>query len=67
MQGYTGNPISFGADLSIIAVTNCSGYNDQATAVTTTAPASNATFSGVTYGYYGNVMFTATVGALARN
>jgi hypothetical protein len=66
MQGYTGNPISFGADLSIIAVTSCSGYNDQAAAVTTTAPANNATFSGSTYGYYGPVTFTATGGSITQ-
>lgn len=58
MEGYTGNPIDFGADLSIVQVTNCSGYNDQAASVTTTPPSSGATFNGITYGYYGPVMFS---------
>jgi hypothetical protein len=64
MEGYTGNPIDFGADLSIIEATNCAGYNDQAAAITTTAPVSGATFSGTTYGYYGPVWFSATGGGL---
>jgi hypothetical protein len=66
MEGYTGNPINFGADLSNIAATNCSGYNDQAAVVTTTAPANNATFSGTTYGYYGPVTFSVSGGSVTQ-
>jgi hypothetical protein len=58
MEGYTGSPMHFGAAISIIEVSNCAGYNDQATAVTTTAPAPGSSFSGTTYGYYGTVMFS---------
>lgn len=45
-------------EVSNIQVSNCAGYNDRAQAVATTAPASGVSFNGVTYGYYGEVLFS---------
>jgi hypothetical protein len=43
-----------------LRVFNCSGYNDQASPVTTTAPISNTPFSGKTHNYFGPVVFYVT-------
>lgn len=40
-----------------LRVTDCVGYNDIATPVTSTAPASGLTFNGASYYYYGPVAF----------
>jgi Right handed beta helix region len=48
-----------------IEVTDCAGYNDQATVIWTVAPASSATIANYIYGYYGPVAFYVTGNANA--
>jgi hypothetical protein len=43
--------------LTNVQVSECADYNDQATLLATSPPRS--TFSGLTYGYYGPVVFYA--------
>jgi hypothetical protein len=61
-SGYGGyaSAISIASALAKVEVTNCAGYNDQATPLTSTAP--SGTFSGVTVagGYYGPTVFYVT-------
>jgi hypothetical protein len=64
--GYTANPINFGSNFEVVQVSNCTGYNDQATAVTTSPPMSGVAFSGATYGYYGSVLFSVEGGGVTQ-
>jgi len=59
--GYSGymDAISIASALSKVEVTNCAGYNDEHTVLTSTPPV--GTFSGVTVdGYYGPTVFYVT-------
>lgn len=59
MTGYTQHgPLYLSNAGTQIEITDCAGYNDQGTAVSTTAPGAG-TFSGATLGYYGPVTFYA--------
>jgi len=64
MTGYSGSPLSLTSPSPVTAVeiTDCAGYNDQGTIVSTTAPSPsgtqfNGTFSGFTTPYFGPVTF----------
>jgi hypothetical protein len=62
---FTGlaSPLHVSGLVSNVQVTDCPGYNDQATALTTSSPAAATVFNGVTYGYYGPVAFYASGGS----
>jgi hypothetical protein len=47
-----------------LEVTNCTGYNDQATLLSSSAP--SGTFSALTYNYYGPVAFYASGGSAVQ-
>lgn len=48
-----------------LRVTDCMGYNDQATPVRSTAPGNGVIFGGATYGYYGPVAFYVSGGTVS--
>ncbi|MBV9717806.1 MAG: hypothetical protein JOZ77_00685 [Candidatus Eremiobacteraeota bacterium] len=50
------------SNLSNIEVTDCAGYNDLNVELSTTGPGNNHNFNGVTYGYYGPVVFYTNSG-----
>ncbi len=65
LTGYTGSsqaPVSVTTPVSNLQITDCPGYNDQATIVSTTAPLSGTAFNGSSFGYYGPVTFCVTAG-----
>ena len=45
-----------------VQVTDCAGYNDQATTLTATPPGGGSTISGARYGYYGPIAFYVSGG-----
>ncbi|MGA8475075.1 MAG: hypothetical protein WB681_08415 [Candidatus Cybelea sp.] len=61
----TGNataPLFVSASGAQMEITDCAGYNDERSTLTTTAPGSNVVFSATTYGYYGPVAFYVSGG-----
>jgi hypothetical protein len=56
-------PVSVTTPVNNLQITDCPGYNDQATIVSTAAPPSGTAFNGAYFGYYGPVTFFATPGA----
>lgn len=64
LSGYaSGEPINVSEGGTNIEVTSCTGYNDQATVVSTIAPHSGAQFNGAAFTppYFGPVVFYAII------
>jgi hypothetical protein len=68
MTGYSPGPVSVTSTSPVTAaeITDCAGYNDQGTVVSTTAPPSttpfNGTYAGFSTPYFGPVTFYARSG-----
>jgi len=63
ISGYTSTPaVQVVTPVSNVQITDCSGYNDQGTVVSTTTPV--GVFYGHTLGYYGPITFAVWGGAI---
>jgi hypothetical protein len=65
LRGNITQAVASISSVTNVQITDCAGYNDQATAVRTTPPGPSA-FSGTTFGYYGPVAFYTTGGSLTQ-
>jgi hypothetical protein len=60
LRGNLTKALTVSGTITNLQVSECAAYNDQATALSTSAP--SGTFSGITFGYYGPVAFYASGG-----
>lgn len=60
LTGNATGPLNVPTNGTDLRVTDCPGYNDQGTVVSSTAPPSGTHFNGGYFGYYGPTVFFAT-------
>lgn len=62
LSGNNSQAVSAPTSLTNVRISDCAGYNDQATSIRSTPPSSGVVFSPAGYGYYGKAAFYVSGG-----